>query len=67
MRRCPRPKAVSDFVILSQLGTRAEWGWWGNRPGPGLGLQGPWTRSAAPATAGRAGAGGGRSAQGWEE
>lgn len=23
MRRCPRPKAVSDTVILSQLGTRA--------------------------------------------
>ena len=37
MRRCPRPKAVSDTVILSQLGTRAEWGWgWGTDQALGL-------------------------------
>ena len=44
MRRCPRPKAVCDTVILSQLGTQGQEG---DRPGPGLGLQGPWARSAA--------------------
>ena len=43
MQRCPRPKAVCDTVILSQLGTQGQ----GDRPGPGLGLQGPWAWSAA--------------------
>ena len=38
MRRCPRPKAVSDIVILSQLGTRAGWGWGGGGIDQALGL-----------------------------